>query len=155
MSAKQEVTPIFGNQFIVKNINTIKTPKSSKRRRRRREKKRSIYSIWDRTTTTTDGSLNHDLYLKRLFRCFGKYQASWQMGNRFAICSKINQNHKEPKSKTNKTRAYSGTEKHVVGLVDSLECLHTYVSICYVYGICSILPYGNCYGVYSVGWGEE
>lgn len=98
MSAKQEVTPIFGNQFIVKNINTIKTPKSRKRRRwRRREKKRSIYSIWDRTTTT-DGSLNHDLYLKRLFLCFGKHQASWQMANRFAICSKINQNHhKEPK----------------------------------------------------------
>lgn len=86
MSAKQEVTPIFGNQFIVKNINTIKTPKKSKRRRRRREKNRSIYSIWDRTTTTTtDGSLNHDLYLKRLFRCFGKHQAvgKWQIVSQF------------------------------------------------------------------------
>lgn len=135
MSAKQGVTPIliFGNRFIVKNINTIKTPKSTKRRWRK--KKRSIYSIRDRTTTTTDGWIAEPWSIfKKAFSIFGKHQASWQMANRFAIYSKITiRNQKQIKLEP--------TVEHVVGLVDSLECLHTYICvyICYMYMVCVVL----------------
>lgn len=130
MSGKQGVTPIliFGNRFIVKNINTIKTPKSTKRRWRK--KKRSTYSIRDRTTTTTtDGWIAEPWSIfKKAFSIFGKHQASWQMVNRFAIYSKITiRNQKQIKLEP--------TVEHVVGLVDSLECLRMYVCvyICYIW----------------------
>lgn len=65
---------------------------------------------------------------KKAFSIFGKHQASWQMANRFAIYSKITiRNQKQIKLEP--------TVEHVVGLVDSLECLRMYVCvyICYIW----------------------
>lgn len=65
---------------------------------------------------------------KKAFSIFGKHQASWQMANCFAIYSKITiRNQKQIKLEP--------TVEHVVGLVDSLECLRMYVCvyICYIW----------------------